>query len=176
MEKVGCSNISIALTLIGTLPLVGGVFGFYEVLFNPEVKLKLGTLFSLFVLLSFGLVACGYRNCLYINNKYINFTKNIFFYKLKNEIYPINQFNEIHIKISHPVLADENYDSGSPFYSIDLRGNKNNIDIGDHMRFQRDVLNEKSWELIQNFSEKLSRITSLKISYSDKVKSYKSLK
>ena len=175
MERIGCSNITVALTLIGVLPLIGGIFGFYEVLFNPEIKVKLGTLFSLFILLSFGLIACGYRNCLYINNEYIKFTKRVLFYKFKNKTYPVEQFQDIHIKISEPLLSDQ-FDDASPFYSIDFRGEKDNIDIGDHMRFQRDVLNKKSWKKIQEFSEKLSRITKLKISYSDKVKSYKSLK
>jgi len=78
MEKIGCSNISIIFTLIGVLPLIGGAFGIYEVLWNYRDEKSYGTLFSLFTLLVFGLIMCGYRRCLYINHEHLKITK-IFF-------------------------------------------------------------------------------------------------
>jgi len=174
MEKIGCSNISVSLTLIGFLPLVGGAFGIYEALWNHKYEVSYGTLLSLWMLLVFGLIMCGYRSCFYINHDRFENTKNIFFYKLKTKIYPFNHFNDIYIDIDSHQSSDIHHESKF-FYSIQFRGDISNVDITEYIRIKNNVLNKNSWELIKEFSMKLSKITKLTVSYSDIVKSHNSL-
>jgi len=174
MEKIGCSNISIALTLVGVLPLIGGLIGMYQVFSHLDFGIKYSWLFQSIFLLGFGLVTCGYRNCLYINNEHLQIVRSIFFYKFKKKTYLFSQFNNIHIEIRHPVVT-ANDRVETPFYAILFRGDADTVDITDHMRFKKNVVNKKSWNLVKELLNKLSSISDLKISYSDKVKSYNSL-
>ena len=142
MEKIGCSNISIILTFVGVLPLIGGIIGMYQVFSHLEFGIKYSWLFQSILLLSFGLITCGYHNCLYINNKCLHIVRNILFYNLKNKTYPFSKFNDIYIEIRHPVTTFDDMKE-HPFYAILFRGDTDIIDITDHMRFNKNVLNKK---------------------------------
>lgn len=174
MNKIGCSNISIVLTLIGILPLVGSAFALFDIFFLSDSTIKISQLVTLIFLLIVGFISCSYRSCIYINNESLQVINSVLFHKISEKLYPVSQFDDIYIDTSyHDSYTD--FSSGGYSYSIQFRGENKEINISDYLRIKRDVLKKPDWQYVKEFGSYLSGVTKLELNYSDKVKSINSM-
>src|SRR5690554_797511 len=172
-KKIGCSNVSIALTLVGVLPLIGGGSGLVQVIRHLESGIEFGWLFSASFMTVFGLLSCGYRSCLYVQTGYGVFVRKMLGFTFREDRFDFSEFDEILVDTFRSRPAEGR--STTSYYSVRFVGQAKSIDIGDFLRFRRYAGDARSFSNIQKLVHELVSVSSLPVRYSDKVKQLNNL-
>lgn len=173
MVKVGCSNISVALTLVGTIPLLAGMFGLGYLIWNLDQGVKYSWVIKDIFMASFGLLSCGYRSCLYVQTGYGVFVRKMLGFTFREDRFDFSEFDEILVDTFRSRPAEGR--STTSYYSVSFVGQAKLIDIGDFLRFRRYAGDARSFSNIQKLVHELVSVSSLPVRYSDKVKQLNNL-
>lgn len=166
--KVGCTNLAIALTLVGIMPLLTGLAGLaHEVLRPDQSGGYVGLLRDIFLTI-IGLAACGYRSCLYLQRGYGVFIRKILGFTFKEETFNYSDLNHIYVDFFWSMVSEGN--SSVRFYDVTFIGKFKSVGISDFIRFRKNSGNPQSFEKIQDLVHEMARISGLKVRYSDSVK------
>lgn len=167
--KLGCSNIYIALTLVGALPLIGGVFGIYLFIDSIQSEIRLDLLIQSSLFFIFGLLMCTYRSCLYATQTHVEIRRKLVFLNFKRKIIHYNEIDKIFISIRACVSSSDNPIHESDFYGIELMGERVHEDLTDFMRFNKDVDNKGGYSRTCSWISTISEIGGVQVVEHEKV-------
>ncbi|WP_347331693.1 hypothetical protein [Marinimicrobium locisalis] len=168
IKKVGCTNVAIALTLVGIIPLLAGLSGLAKEIVDPGEGLTHVQLATALLMTVLGLAACGYRSCLYLHRGYGVFVRKMLGFTFKEETFNYSDFDHIYVGTFWSMVSEGS--SSMRFYDITFVGRSESVDIGDFIRFRKNVGHPKSFAKIQSLAHQMASISGLKVCYSDEVK------
>lgn len=166
--KVGCTNVAIALTLVGIIPMLAGLSGLAKevvTLGKGLTHIQLAT--SLFMT-ALGLAACGYRSCLYLHRGYGVFVRKMLGFTFKEETFNYSDFEKICVGIFWSHVSEG--EGSSRYYYIAFECKSKVVDIRDFLRFRNTAGRRESFEKIQALANEMASISGIEVCYSDDVK------
>ncbi len=166
--KVGCTNIAIALTLVGITPLVVGVAGLTKVITHLDEGFKISWLVMGVVFSIIGIAACGYRSCLYLHRGYGVFVRKMLGFVFREDKFNYSDFEKIYIETSWSLVSEGQ--GSTRHYNIGFVGGSKRLGVTDFVRFRNDVGHPHSFAKMQSLAHQMANISGLKVCCSDEVK------
>lgn len=81
-----------------------------------------------------------------------------------------SKYNDIYVDMDSPPVPTMESQTERNYYTVTLRGDVTNEIICDFMRFERMVLDRKSWGLVMDCVSKVASVSGLEVNYSERVK------